>query len=201
MRSGLRPAALGLVLALAVGAAAGHASKPRSAAELMDVLMWNREPIGGPFALVDHQGRKRTEADYRGKLLLVYFGYSTCADICPTDLQQIGAAIESLGSRGDSVQPIFITLDPERDTPRRLAAYVPAFHPRLVGLGGSLAAVRNAAAAYRVYFRKAPIGKAGDYAIDHSAVIFMMDREGKYIGFFPPSTPASRMAEMMRPYL
>ena len=192
---------LGLALSLAMTGAAAHQPPQRSAAELMDVLMWNREPIGGPFALIDEKGRKRTDKDFRGKLMLVYFGYTTCPDVCPTDLQQIGAAIESLGKAGDAIQPLFITLDPARDTTKRLAAYVPSFHARLVGLGGSDFAVRKAADAYRVYFKKAPIGTQGDYGIEHAAFIYLMDREGKYLGYFPPGTSAARMVEVIRPLL
>ena len=192
---------LALALSLAMTGAAAHQPLQRSAAELMDVLMWNREPIGGPFELVDQRGRKRTDKDYRGKLMLVYFGYTTCPDVCPTDLQQIGAAIDSLGKAGDAVQPVFITLDPARDTTKRLAAYVPSFHPRLVGLGGSDFAVHKAADAYRVYFRKVATGSDGDYGIEHAAFTYLMDRDGKYLGYFPPGTSAARMAEVIRPHL
>ncbi len=131
----------------------------------------------------------------------MYFGYLSCADICPTDLQQVGQAIEALGAQGDEVQPLFITLDPARDTQRRLAAYVPAFHPRLVGLGGSPAAVRDAAAAYRVYFRKVPGKTAASYEVEHSSFIYLMGRDGKYLGFFPPGTPAARMEQSIRPHV
>ena len=188
-----------LLLCVSIGQA--HVTHQRSAAELKDVLKYNRETIGGPFTLVDDHGRKRTEKDFRGKLLLVYFGYTSCPDICPTDLQQIGAAIESLGAAGEAVQPLFITLDPRRDTTKRLAAYVPPFHPRLVGLGGSEAAVHKAADRYRVFYRKVPIGKDGDYGIEHAAFTYLMDREGKYLGYFPPGTSASRIAEVIRPQL
>ena len=194
----LHPLVLLLLLSLPAHA---HVTPERSAAELKDVLKYNRETIGGPFTLVDEQGRTRTEKDFRGKLLLVYFGYTSCPDVCPTDLQQIGAAIDSLGQAGDAVQPLFITLDPARDTTKRLAAYVPPFHPRLVGLGGSVFAVQRAADAYRVFFRKVPIGKGGDYGIDHAANTYLMDRDGKYLGFFPPGTSAARMAEVIRPHL
>jgi protein SCO2 len=196
----LRHAVWALGLCLGVTAAAAHQPQQRSQAELMDVLMWNREPIGGPFTLVDQHGKRRTDADFRGKLMLVYFGFTACADVCPTDLQQIGAAIQKLGVSGDAVQPLFITLDPATDTPKRLAAYVPSFHPRLLGLSGSAAAVDEAARAYRVYYKKVPGAKASE-AVDHSAFIYLMDRDGKYLGFFPPGTPADRMVQVMRPYL
>ena len=98
--------------------------------------MWNREPIGGPFALIDHDGRPRTDADFRGKLMLVYFGFTYCPDVCPTDLQAIGLAMDRSAPPANAVQPLFITVDPERDTPQHLAEYVPLFHPRLIGLSG-----------------------------------------------------------------
>lgn len=190
--------ALGLMLA--VTGAASHEAPQRSAAQLMDVLMWNREPIGGPFLLTDHHGKRRSDADFRGKMMLVYFGYTSCVDVCPTDLQNIGLALQMLGGAGELVQPIFITLDPERDTPTRLAAYVGGFHPALVGLRGTSADVRKAADAYRVYYKRVPTpkGSAARYDVDHSAVIYLMDRKGKYIDFFPPGTPADRMAEILR---
>ena len=126
----------------------------RSPAEIMDILMWNREPVGGPFELIDHTGKPRTERDFRGKLMLVYFGFTYCPDICPTDLQAIGQTLDKLGAEADSVQPLFITVDPERDTAQHLAEYVPMFHPRLIGLTGSAEAIRKAADAYKVYYAK-----------------------------------------------
>ena len=195
---------LGLAAALLL-AATGLSSRAQtpdeaSAERLMDDLMWNRGPIGGPFALVDHNGKPRTDADFRGKLLLIYFGYSYCPDVCPTDLQQIGRAVDGLGTAGEAVQPLFITLDPERDTAAHLADYVRLFHPRLIGLTGSAEQIARMARAYKVYYAKYPLGSP-DYVIDHSSFIYLVDRSGRYIGFFPPGTTADRMIEMSRPYL
>jgi cytochrome oxidase Cu insertion factor (SCO1/SenC/PrrC family) len=170
----------------------------RTAAELMDIVMWEREPIGGPFALTDQNGVRRTDADFRGKLMLVYFGFTYCPDICPTDLQAIGLAIDQLGTGGDQVQPVFVTLDPERDTPQLLADYVPMFHPRLIGLSGGASAIREAARAYRVYYAKVPRTDGSDYTVDHSAFIYLLDREGRYLGYFPPGTSPERMVEAIR---
>ncbi|QCI69277.1 SCO family protein [Phreatobacter stygius] len=167
----------------------------------MDVVMWAREPIGGPFALVDHQGRTRTDADFRGSLMVVYFGYSYCPDICPTDLLAIGQAIDQLGPAGEAVQPLFVTVDPARDTPDHLAEYVPLFHPRLIGLTGSAEAVSQAAEAYKVYFRRADGDDRDSYAVDHSAFIYLIDRDGGYLGFVPPGTPPDRLAAAIRPHL
>lgn len=119
----------GVLLWLMLAPAFAADAPARSAAEVMDILMWNREPVGGPFELTDHSGKVRTSSDFRGKLMLVYFGFTYCPDICPTDLQQIGLAIDKLGMDGDSVQPLFITVDPERDTAQHLAEYVAMFHP------------------------------------------------------------------------
>jgi protein SCO1 len=195
------------VIALALLGVLGAAGQPlaqrsdRSAAELMDAVMWNREPVGGPFALTDQNGARRTDADFRGKLMLVYFGFTYCPDICPTDLQQIGLAVDRLGPVGEMVQPLFITLDPERDTTEHLKDYMPLFHPRFLGLTGDAAAIKAAARAYRVYFRKVEREDKSDYTVDHSAFIYLMGRDGEYLGFFPPGTSAERLAEAMQPNL
>lgn len=184
---------------LGLGATASLAGAPeRSAAELMDAVMWNREPIGGPFALIDQNGARRTDADFRGKLLLVYFGFTYCPDVCPTDLQQIGLAVDRLGPAGDGVQPLFVTLDPGRDTPEILKGYMPLFHPRFVGLTGDAAAIQEAARAYRVYVKRIEREDGSDYTLDHSAFIYLMGRDGRYLGFFPPGTSAERLAEALR---
>jgi cytochrome oxidase Cu insertion factor (SCO1/SenC/PrrC family) len=160
-----------------------------SAAALMDALMWGTEPIGGPFTLTDHTGRRRSDTEFHGKLLLIYFGYMFCPDICPTDLQAMAAAIETLGPAGDRVQPLFITIDPERDTPAQLASYVTAFHPRLVGLTGSVAEIESVARAYRVYFAKAEDPRSTQYLIDHSGFIYLVNADGTYLGFFRRARP------------
>ena len=198
-----------IALALAGGVAAGGAGgwllwpKPtpsdppeRSSAELMDALMWNREPVGGPFALTDHLGHPRTDADFRGKFLLIYFGFTFCSDACPTDLQAMATAIDKLGRAGEAVQPLFITVDPEQDTPGQLTGYVALFHPRLIGLTGDPREIKRVALSYKVYY-----GKAGGTQIDHSSVVYLIDAQGRYAGFFPPGTPADRMVEVIRPML
>ena len=126
----------------------------RSAAALMDAVMWGSEPIGGPFALIDQDGKPRTDADFRGKLLLIYFGFTYCSDTCPIDLQSMATALDRLGAVAERVQPVFITVDPEKDTPEQFKGYVALFHPRLVGLTGSSQQMRKVARAYRVYDAK-----------------------------------------------
>ena len=188
--------AASLLLAGAGCSSRAQTPEETSAARLMDDLMWNRGPIGGPFALIDHTGKLRTDEDFRGQLLLIYFGYSYCPDVCPTDLQQIGLAVDGLGARAEAVQPLFITLDPERDTAVHLAEYVPLFHPRLIGLTGSAEQIRRVALAYKVYYAKYP-PDSSDYVIDHSSFTYLVDKAGKYIGFFPPGTTADRMIEII----
>jgi protein SCO1/2 len=173
----------------------------RSAAELMDAVMWGKEPVGGPFALIDHTGKPRTDADFLGKLLLIYFGFTACSDACPTDLQAIASALDKLGPMAETVQPLFITIDPEKDTPEQLRAYVALFHPRLIGLTGDPAQVRKVARAYKVYFAKSDPARRADPNIDHSGFIFLVDERGKYAGFFPPGTPADLMVKVIRPHL
>ena len=192
---------LGALILLAVGSVApsSFAQAPeRSAAELMDAVMWNREPIGGSFALTDQNGVHRTDTAFRGKLMLVYFGFTYCPDICPTDLQQMGLAVDQLGSDGEMVQPVFITVDPARDTAEHLRDYMPLFHPRFVGLTGDPAAIGQAARAYRVYYEKIGREDKSDYTVDHSVFIYLMDRDGRYLGFFPPGTSAEHLAETVR---
>jgi protein SCO1/2 len=132
--------------------------------------------------------------------MLVYFGFTRCPDVCPTDLREIALALRELGPSAQAVQPVFVTLDPERDTRAVLARYVASFHPRLIGLTGSEAAVRAMADAYRMYFRKLPTAQ-GDYTIEHAAFTYLMDRQGKYLGFFPPGTSAQRMLQVLRAQL
>jgi protein SCO1/2 len=172
-----------------------------SASELMDSLMWGREPLVTSFELTDHHGKQRTDAHFRGKLLLVYFGYMFCPDICPTDLQVIAEAIDQLGSAGDAVQPLFITLDPERDTPEKLAGYVPLFHDRLLGLTGTPDEIRRVARGYKVYYAKTSPTDMSTYLLDHSVYIYLVDADGRYVGFLPPGTSSDRLVELIRSHL
>ena len=194
---------VGGILVGAAGWLLWPAPKPpeRTAAELMDVVMWGREPIGGPFTLVDHNGQHRTDADFRGKLLLIYFGFTSCADACPTDLQNVAGAIDQLGPMGEAMQPLFITVNPELDTPEQLKSYVALFHPRMIGLTGNRRQIRDVTTAYKVYFAKTVPGIRTDPNFDHSSVVYLVGTDGRYIGFFPPGTPADRMVAVLRPQL
>jgi protein SCO1/2 len=162
------------------------------AARLMNELMSGRAAVGGPFALTDASGRERKLGEFRGRLVLLYFGYAYCPDVCPTDLAAIGGALRALGPQAAQVQPIFVTLDPQRDTPDVLRQYVAAFHPSFIGLRGSEAQTREVALRYKVFYEK-----VGEF-IDHAAFTFLIDRDGKYVAFFPPGTRAERMAAMVK---
>jgi len=176
---------------------AAQSEQERAAAQAMDDLMYGRGTVGGPFTLTDQTGRRRSDKEFRGKLLIVYFGYTFCPDICPTDLQQIGLAVEHLGTAGAAVQPLFITIDPERDTPEVLAQYVPSFHPKLLGLTGSLEEIAKVTREYKVVYTKYQPPEGGPYLIDHTGFTYIVDATGKYRGFFPPGTAEDRMREMI----
>jgi protein SCO1/2 len=189
---------LALTFALIAGFHNPCAAGPqRSAAEIMDILMWGREPVGGPFSLIDHTGERRTDEDFRGKVMLIYFGFTYCPDICPTDLQNIGLALDQLGPAADKVQPLFITVDPERDTAEHLKEYLSLFHPRIIGLTGDAVAVGAAAEAFKVYHVRVS-GKGDEYTIDHTAFVYLIGTDGNYLGFLPPGTSPERIAETLR---
>ncbi|MBP2298189.1 SCO family protein [Azospirillum picis] len=154
-------------------------------------------PIGGPFTLTDNQGRTVTDADFRGKYMLIYFGYTYCPDVCPTELGVMTQALDQLGPKAETVQPVFITVDPERDTVPHMKDYVALFHPRLVGLTGTPDQVRDAARAYRVYYAKAPQkdAKPDEYLMDHSSFIYLMGPDGKFVGVYPGGTSADKIAQ------
>jgi cytochrome oxidase Cu insertion factor (SCO1/SenC/PrrC family) len=178
-------------------------SEPRraEAARLMNELMSGKVKIGAPFTLTNVHGKPVSLSDFRGKMVLLYFGYTYCPDVCPTDLLSIAYTLKALGKRGGQVQPLFVTLDPMRDTPEVLRSYAPAFHPRIIALTGSEEEIRRVATAYKVFFEKFTPPGAKTYFIDHSAFTFLLDRNGEYFLFFPPGTPPERMAAMVREQL
>ena len=140
--------------------------------------------IGGPFALVDGDGRPVTQAAFAGEPTLVFFGYTHCPDVCPTTLDAISQTLRALGT-GRPVKALFITLDPERDTPAVLKNYLSSFDPRIVGLTGTQAAVDQVAREYRVYAKKVPTGDGG-YSVDHTGVVYLMDGTGAFVESFNP---------------
>ena len=154
--------------------------------------------IGGPFTLTDHRGQTVTDKDFRGRYMLVYFGFTYCPSICPTGLQVIAGALDKLGKKGDRVTPLFITVDPERDTPAKLAEYVKSFHPRLVGLTGTAQQIKAAAHSYRIYYAKVKNSELpDDYTIDHSAFFYFMDRKGALIKHFRHSIDVDELTERL----
>ena len=158
--------------------------------------------FGGPFALVDHDGRARSDQDFAGRFLLVFFGYTRCPTTCPTGLATMAAALDLLGTAGQRVQPLFISVDPARDPPARLKAYVGRFHPRLIGLTGTEQAVAAAARAYRAHRRKVVVADStGDYLVDHSSLTFLIGPDGEWLTLFPHRTDAQFMATAIRRYL
>jgi cytochrome oxidase Cu insertion factor (SCO1/SenC/PrrC family) len=189
--------------ALLLGGGAAVAAEPDepSAEQLVQALLSGQASVGGPFELTDHTGRPRTDADFRGKLLLIYFGFTNCPDACPTELLSISLALEKLGRAADAVQPLFITVDPQRDTPAVLADYVSSFHPRLVGLTGEPAAIKAVARAYKTYFARSAGGSADNYSVDHTGFIYVLGPDGSYRGFLPPQLTPDQIAEAIRPQL
>jgi protein SCO1/2 len=175
-----------------------EAPRRAEAARLMNELMTGQGPIGTAFALPDQHGRRVGPAQWRGRVVLLYFGYTFCPDVCPTDLRSIGDAIEALGAEGARVQPVFITLDPQRDVPAVIGAYAESFHPRFTALSGTEDEVRRVARAYKVFYEKVPLAGGSGYVIDHTSFIYVLDVEGRYAGYFPPGTSGRRMAEFLR---
>ena len=154
-------------------------------------------PIGGPFALQDGDGKTVTDQAFRGRWMLVYFGYTHCPDACPTALQDMANALDQLGPKKQQVAIVFITVDPERDTPGVMKDYVAAFEAGIVPLGGSQEAVAEAAKAYRVYFAKHPT-KDGGYDMDHSSIIYLMDPRGRFVANFTHDTPPDQIAAKLK---
>jgi protein SCO1/2 len=155
-------------------------------------------PIGGPFELVDQDGRVVTEQDFAGRLMLVYFGYTFCPDVCPTSLQTMSVALEQLGEDAEDVAFLFVTLDPKRDTVAQMKAYVGLLEPGPVGLTGTAEQVEAAAKEYRVYYRVHDEGGEQDYLVDHSSFVYLMDREGRYLAHFGHAATPDQMVEEIR---
>jgi cytochrome oxidase Cu insertion factor (SCO1/SenC/PrrC family) len=151
--------------------------------------------IGGAFTLTDNTGKRVTDQDFHGKYTLVFFGFTSCPDICPAGLQLMAGALEKLGTKAQRITPIFISVDPQRDTPQKLAAYVKNFDPRLVGLTGTPEEIAAVAKAYKVYYAKVPSKeRPADYTMDHTSIMYVMDPKGEFVTHFTPSTSADDMA-------
>jgi cytochrome oxidase Cu insertion factor (SCO1/SenC/PrrC family) len=154
--------------------------------------------IGGPFTLTDQHGQEVTEQDFAGRYMLIYFGYTFCPDFCPLSLSTMSRALELVPPEvAEQVVPIFISVDPRRDTVEHLAEYAPSFHPRLVALTGTEEQVEAAAGAYRVYFKPVESENATDYLVDHSTFIYLMGPDGGYVSHFGHDASAEEMAERL----
>jgi cytochrome oxidase Cu insertion factor (SCO1/SenC/PrrC family) len=169
-------------------------------AGLADIASPAGASIGGPFTLVDQNGTARHAEDFRGKLMLIYFGYTYCPDICPTELQTMSEAVDRLGPKGDTVQPIFITVDPARDTPEQLKSYAENFHPRLLALTVNAEQIAQAARAYKVFYQPVKQGD-GEYLMDQSSIVYLMDRDGRYLAHFGGNLNAEQMAAAIAKHL
>ena len=212
LRTGMLGAAV-LSIAVAVGAPAlahdkdEHSAPPAEPAGAAEPASPSAvdEPfpvdIGGDFALIDHTGQAVTDADYRGRYMLVFFGYAQCDSICPVSLKRMTEAVDLLGEPGARVQPILITVDPENDTPEALAAYLPTVHPRLVGLTGEPQAIGAAMKSYKVNAK--PVGQSwkGTPVISHGSYIYLMGPDGALLSVLPPVLSAEAMAGIIKRYL
>lgn len=154
--------------------------------------------VGGPFSLTDQNGKRVTEKDFLGKYMLVFFGYTYCPDICPTELQVMTAALNSMGPGAEKITPVFVTIDPERDTAAVLKSYVENFGPRLVGLTGTPAEIAAIAMAYRVYYAKAGTAGSVDYLMDHSSIIYLMAPDGRFLKHFTYTADAPKLAKELK---
>ncbi len=154
--------------------------------------------VGGPFTLTDTHGQTVTDATYRGRWMLVYFGYTYCPDVCPTELQAVAAGLDDLGPLASKVAPLFITIDPDRDTQATLADYTKLFDDRLVGLTGTPAQIAAVARAYRVYYAKVTPKDGSGYLMDHSSFLYLMGPDGQLLMLLKQGTTGAEIADAIR---
>jgi protein SCO1/2 len=191
------------VLVLAAAFFAGAAALAAIA-----IVIWPRggevavspSSIGGTFRLTDQNGRTVTDADLKGKPFLVFFGFTHCPDVCPTALFEMSEAFRRLGPDAEKINAIFISVDPARDTPEKLKDYLQSFHPRISALTGTQAEIDAVAKAYKAYAKKVPLD-GGEYTMDHTAIVYLMDREGRFVAPFNLKRPADEAAKDLRRYL
>jgi protein SCO1/2 len=156
--------------------------------------------IGGPFQLTDQNGKAVTDKSLKGKPTLIFFGYTHCPDVCPTSLFEMSEVLRAMGKDADKVNAVFISVDPERDTPATMKEYLASFDPHLEGLSGDPAETAKVITSYRVYAKKVPT-KDGDYTMDHTALIYLMDRDGKFVAPFNLSRKPEEAAAELKHYL
>jgi protein SCO1 len=156
--------------------------------------------VGGPFSLTDQNGKTITDKDLKGHPFLVFFGFTHCPEVCPTALFEISEIFNKLGPDAEKVNALFVTVDPERDTPEKLKEYLSSFNPRVIGVGGNADALAAVAKAYRVYYKKVPL-KDGDYTMDHTAIVYLMDKNGQFVAPFSLKRRPEDAAADLRRYL
>ena len=156
--------------------------------------------VGGPFSLTDQNGRTVTDRDLKGRPFLVFFGFTHCPDVCPTALFEVSEVLRALGPDADRIRALFITVDPERDTPATLKDYLSSFDPRLLALSGDPEAVAAVAKAYRVYFKKVPLSEGG-YTMDHTAIVYLMNKEGRFVSPLNIKRPTDAIVADLRKHL
>ena len=187
------------VAALGALAAAGMLhftpGKPLPRFEAVDITgaTWGKD-----FALTDHTGKPRALADFRGKVVLLYFGYVNCPDMCPTTMAKLGATVKLLGEASRDVRGLFVTVDPTRDTPKVLAQYVPSFHPLFIGLYGDRQAIEQTAKEFKVYFNAQAPNVSGFYTVDHSGPVYVFDRIGRLRLFIKPDATSESIVNDVR---
>jgi len=159
----------------------------------VQTISMEKVALGGPFTLTDQNGQKRSDSEFRGKYMLVFFGYTFCPDVCPTTLAVMAAALDKMGSGADRIVPVFISVDPARDTPDVLKAYLSAFGARFVGLTGTEEEITAAAKAYRVYVQ-AHKDEGANYTVDHSGVVYLMDKSGAFVANYSLDTSPDKLA-------
>lgn len=190
-------AAICVILGLSVAVVSPSGAAPAPKVPEMGKL------FGGSFELVDQDGKTFTDKDLLGSYSLIYFGYTYCPDICPTSLSLVATALDELGEKANKIQPVFITIDPGRDRPEHLKDYVSAFHPRMIGLSGTEAQVKQVAKAYRVHRTKVlekdkPVD---EYLVNHSSITYLMGPDGNFLTMFPHGTDPAFMVKAMEKYL
>lgn len=169
------------------------------------LVMWQKAPppeaslVGGPFTLTATDGRTVTDADFKGHPFLVFFGYTHCPDVCPTTLFSLSQVLKALGP-DTKLKVLFITVDPARDTPKDMKEYLANFDPRIIGLSGTEAQTSEVERAYRVYAKKVA-GEGGDYSMDHTSIIYLMDKEGRFVSAFNLDRPAKTAAAELENYM
>lgn len=186
-------ASLAFSLAVALWLVSGDTSRQRS-------TVFAPAPIGGAFSLVDHDGKRVSEADLLGRPTIIFFGFTHCPDVCPTALFEMSEVLRALGSQGDRLGAYFVSVDPERDTTSVMKDYLSSFDPRLKGLTGTVEEVDKIRAAYRVMARKVPT-EGGDYTMDHTALIYLMGKDGKFIAPFNLKRRPEEAAADLKKYL